>query len=298
MSPTTAIVDLARSASAARGFLEASSVVDVEEPLAGALAGALARAWAKARAAWDFDIDPCVFATYLGRRFSPEAFIEGDLPVADLYLACGCLLEQDKAFEAFTRTFGPDVERIAARLRHRDPDELAQLTRHRLLVHAPGREAGLSAFDGRGSLRSFVRVTALRLGLDQARVESRQHPTETLVQDVLPAPEDPPELAYLKLVYGEQFREALVTAVQSLSARDRNVLRYRHVEGLDAGQIGALYDVHEASVRRWVAQARAHIVAATRQAMLDGFGLPASELDSVMRLLRSELDVSLISLFR
>jgi RNA polymerase sigma-70 factor (ECF subfamily) len=118
------------------------------------------------------------------------------------------------------------------------------------------------------------------------------------VQDVLPAPEDPPELAYLKLVYGEQFREALVTAVQSLSARDRNVLRYRHVEGLDAGQIGALYDVHEASVRRWVAQARAHIVAATRQAMLDGFGLPASELDSVMRLLRSELDVSLISLFR
>ena len=57
-------------------------------------------------------------------------------------------------------------------------------------------------------------------------------------------------------------------------------------------------DVHRATVARWLAELREHLLAATRAHLAESLQLKEDELDSLIRLLRTELSLSLSPLGR
>ncbi len=78
----------------------------------------------------------------------------------------------------------------------------------------------------------------------------------------------------------------------ALSPGERNLLRQHFSDGLTVDEIGALHGVHRATAARRVAKARSQLFAGTRRTLMDNLGLNRSELDSVMRMIESNVHVS------
>jgi RNA polymerase sigma-70 factor, ECF subfamily len=108
----------------------------------------------------------------------------------------------------------------------------------------------------------------------------------------------PTKLALLKQRHGAEFRASLREAIDALSPRERNVLRLHLLEGMSLEEVGRVYDAHRASVARWIARARTEILADTRKRLSARLRLQEGEFDSLMGLVRSDLDQSLRRYFR
>lgn len=79
----------------------------------------------------------------------------------------------------------------------------------------------------------------------------------------------------------------------SLTEQQRAVLRQYHIDGLTIDQLAALYRINRATAARWVARARLDVVTITRARLIADSGLPSADVDSIIRLVRSQLSISL-----
>jgi RNA polymerase sigma-70 factor (ECF subfamily) len=215
--------------------------------------------------------------------------------VHDLYLACGCAQGDKVALRAFEGILKPEVAAALARLRcsASTADEVGQIIRTRVLVTEGGVPPRIAGYLGQGSLRSWVRVMATREALMILR-KARSEP-DAVDAHLLEAetPEDDPEIAHFKRVYRSEFEASFRVALATLTPRERNLLRQSFVHGLTVARVGALYKVHGATASRWIAQAREKLLAATKQELIERLQIETHELESIMRLIRSRLDVSL-----
>lgn len=71
------------------------------------------------------------------------------------------------------------------------------------------------------------------------------------------------------------------------------MLRYNVLKGLNIAEIGAIYQVHRATVARWIAHARELLLQSTRERLTQRLHAADHELDSILRLIESQMDVSL-----
>lgn len=209
----------------------------------------------------------------------------------DLDLARSALAGDD---DAVRRVHALCAEVVPAALaRSRVPsswsDEIAQRVRTRLLV---GETPRLAGYTGRGPLRAWLKVAALRTGLDLARRGRREETLEERILEATPG-EDGPELQYLKAHYQDRFKAAFAAALEDLSDRDRRVLKLRILDGLNIDAIGALHGVHRATAARWIDKAREALGAGVRRRLERELAGDAKELDSILRLIRSRIDLSL-----
>ena len=101
------------------------------------------------------------------------------------------------------------------------------------------------------------------------------------------------ELAYLRERYAKDFKEAFRQALSTLSRRDRTVLRMRFFDGLKYEQIARAYRVNASTVMRWLERQKEVLFKETRRHLAHKLALTSSELDSLLKVLRSEIDVSL-----
>jgi RNA polymerase sigma-70 factor (ECF subfamily) len=97
----------------------------------------------------------------------------------------------------------------------------------------------------------------------------------------------------LKQRYKPEFEQALEQAFTGLEAREGNVLRLHFLDGLAPTAIAAMYCVSVRTVQRWLASAEQQLLAGVRQILRERLELRASELDSLLGLVRSQLSVSL-----
>jgi RNA polymerase sigma-70 factor (ECF subfamily) len=102
-----------------------------------------------------------------------------------------------------------------------------------------------------------------------------------------------PELENAKAHYVEQFKQAFSAALRGLPARDRTLLRQHVIDGLTIDQLGALYHVHRATAARGLERARRAVLAATRARLSATLQVRTGELDSILRLIRSRIEVTL-----
>jgi RNA polymerase sigma-70 factor, ECF subfamily len=124
----------------------------------------------------------------------------------------------------------------------------------------------------------------------------REQPmTASQVAALAPAVDDP-ALKYLKAKFADEFEVALARACAALTDRDRTILRLRFADDLNIDQIGGLYGVHRATVARWIARIRDEIFATTRRELVGRLKLSDSDFDSLLRLARSQLDLSLTAI--
>lgn len=288
----------------------AASATRVEElALASGLAissqPAAAAAWEllvnTARAKWpDVKLDEDQLARFVGERLHGEDLPTalGTAPAADLALAAACAAQEPTAHAAFDAVL---VEVNAAGAATNAPkdlvDEVKQLLRLQLLVDKPDKPAGIAGYRGKGPLRGWVRITATRELIRHKKKLQRETPIERSLEGLLTSGVDP-ALAALKGEYRAEFALALREAIDDLTAEDRTLLRQQIVDGMSIDAVGAAYGVHRATAARWLTRARASLVNATHTRLAARLKLPVEQIDSVIRLVSSQLDASVIRYLR
>ncbi len=239
------------------------------------------------------------FRAYVAERTAEGPPAE-ERDLSALFLACACVRGVPEAIGAFEKEYVGEIRRAGerARLTGDGVTELTQVLRQELLVGRDGGRPKLAEYGGRGDLRGWLRVTAMRAAL---KVKKRsQHDAaapahqgnESLFAEMRSAGDDP-ELSYMKALYGDAFRAAFGLAAQSLDPRDRNLLRQHFVEGKTIDNLGTLYGVHRATAARWIQGAREKLLSATRREFAHRAQVSPRECESVLRLVQSRFDVTL-----
>ncbi len=141
-------------------------------------ADAIATALAEDRRAWPgIDVGADELAEYVRARLEPVTTgatfsdrIDG-LHTADLFLACACARGDTAAIESFRRAFNRDLAALFARpdSRGTDREDLVQKLFERLFVAEGGKPPRITEYRGRGSMRTWLRVVALRVRLNAER---------------------------------------------------------------------------------------------------------------------------------
>jgi RNA polymerase sigma-70 factor (ECF subfamily) len=242
------------------------------------------------------DLAPERFVAHLARRLPAAATAADlhDLRAAELYLACACADGDSAAIELFERRYFGEVDAAAARMRCPPAiaDDVKQILGRVLFVAEGERAPATAGYGGRGDLRGWVRVSAVRELQRLLAKEKRSVPfEEERFLDAL-APEQDPELGYLRARYQRELAEALAAAIAATPERERALLRLAVLHGLGIDGIGRLYGVHRATAARWLARARAGILERTRAELAHRVGVAATDVDSIIRLVQSRLDVS------
>lgn len=240
----------------------------------------------------DLALFAAALATTLDHAANVEAGVAAlaQLAVADLYLAAACARGDSRALRWFERSCGPELDRVIAR----SPGlglsaaEFGQLVIVRLVLAEPERQAKILSYRGQGSLRAWVRVTAARLVIDLSRRRAEPAGSDALL-DQLSGGEDL-ELEHLRDRFGPELQASFAAALAQLSVRQRNLLRQRHIHDISADALARLYAVHRSTVFVWLEQARVALLGHVRTALLAR--VPGHELDSVVGVLGSRLDVS------
>jgi RNA polymerase sigma-70 factor (ECF subfamily) len=210
---------------------------------------------------------------------------------ADLRFAAACGAGDPSALAELERHHLPALRGPLAKLGLDDAGiaETLQMVREELLVARDGRAAKILDYSGRGALQGWLRSVAVRTGLRLIKTTPK-HAELADDHDQLAAD---PELAYMKRTYGEVFHRALATALGELSAKDRLLLKQRFKHQMGVVELGTQYGVNAGTISRWVQTARDALAGLTRSAMMRELGVGTVDLDSILRLIHSQLDVSL-----
>jgi RNA polymerase sigma-70 factor (ECF subfamily) len=213
---------------------------------------------------------------------------------ADLYLACACSVGDPHAIAAFEREHGPTIAAAAQRIDRTQHfvDEVVQLSRERLLLAPPGGEPRIAEYAGQGPLRAWLRIAAMRIAMNLLRERKR----DMLVDDeaffdvVGDGSDD--ERKQARARYGEACSAALRAAFAKLTARERNLLRMHHLHGLTVDELAPTFRVHRATVARWIANAREHLLEQTRAHLRDRLSIGDATVDSILRELAGQIEIS------
>lgn len=288
-----------------RVSLAAVLVASAPPVVASALAGApdleatLRRIVDVGRAAWPaIAVDEGAMVEHLARAL-PEADALDAIATANaegLALAVGCARGDPSALETLDAIVIAESAAVGARMRfdHSAVDELEQALREKLLVGTAGTPPRIAQYAARGPFAGWIRVIATREALTLRRRTVAATPPGPLepVEELVAASDDV-EMEHLRTRYSSDFKAAFQDALAALSVEDRNVLRMHLLDGLNIDEMGALFQVHRATAARWIGRARDKVASDTRRLLLERLRLSETELESLMGVVLSQLDVSL-----
>lgn len=245
--------------------------------------------------------DEAAFVSWVEGRYVSEDPLDAHLP--DVVLALACERGLPRALELFERELGPVVAGALTRFRVSSAlaDDLGQRVRERLFVARGETRPKIAEYSGKSSLSAWVRAVTARVAIDELRKARRpEEPGRRDADEELAdaAGIDDPDLRVLLETYGDGFKAAFQAALAALPERDRLLLRLSVVDGMGVDAIGALHGVHKATAARWIAKAREDLADGTRTRLGERFRLSRTELESITRLCRSQVDVSLVRLLR
>lgn len=257
---------------------------DVAEPLSEIVANARQR--------WPgIHCDLELFRKHLEHvRVTPAALaLHGE----DLLLAASCAAADPvglRIFEAqYIATIAPCLQRFRAA-----PDfvrEVQQDLRCRLLAPPEPR---IATYHATGPLAAWVRVAAVRVGLNLRRTV-RRRAEDLLVDELLvdvPMACDHAERSRYSQILAAAIRDAFA----QLPRQQRNLLRLHYADRLSLQQLADLDRVHRATVARRLVEARRSILGQVESEIRGQFSLTPSEFQSMLGFIDSRLGVSLSSL--
>lgn len=261
-----------------------------------AVSAALVRAADEALQRWpSVKLELDRFASHVA-RLAGDGAVDAVLPelsLCDLFLAAAAAALDPAAVAAVDRLIIELAGPIAAAARAPDDlrDEATQVVRALVLLPRESRPPAILDYGGRGPLGGWLRIVVTR---EIVRLLRRGGRELELGDALAEAPVDDPVLRGLKERYRGELAEAFRESLVALGARERTLLRYQLVDGLSIDEIGAIHRVHRATAARWLARVREQLVASTRERLAGRLRLDEAEVASIIRLVRSQLDVSIV----
>ncbi len=218
----------------------------------------------------------------------------------ELALALAAGRGHPAAIAAIERNHGGMLDAICwryASLGHSIAD-LRQILREKLYVAPPGGRPKLAEYAGHGAFASWLRITAVRALLDLGKRKDRAR--EAPSADAELAMPDPGDLSLevIKAEYRAVVSEAMRNAAARLDLADRHLLHQHFVAGLSIDELGVALGIHRATAARRVQRARMTYIDDVRALLAARLQLPRDELDGVIGMVLSRLDVSIPRLLR
>jgi len=257
----------------------------------------LDRQFRAGREAWpEIEVDRERFVTELQRRVSGvEGLGLASVRGADVYIAIACVDGNQKAIETVRALLAREADFASTKTtasRDQVTEVVLRLSRI-LFVDEPERPAALREYSGRGDLKSYLRVTAMR---DLVKIVNKGRrevgiEDDDLLDRIVPASD--PELSILRAQYRDVVDEAMREALRTLDERGRALLRYAFVDGWNVDRVGELYNVHRATAARWIAAVREQLGDRIRDQLAARLRVAVDDVDSIVRLVQSRIDVSL-----
>jgi len=229
----------------------------------------------------------------LARSLADRGIDPATACVADLALALAIARGDVAALRAFDALLASEVP---AAIAHLDggtamTSDVVHAVRARVLGAGPAAPGKLADYRGRGDLRGWLRVVAVREALQVIRQRRREAPLPD--DHDLAARLAPIEPAVLDERERRAHRDAFRAALSSLTARDRNLLRQHYLHRATLDELAALHGVHRATAARWLAELRATLLHQTRRHVASALGLDGDALDSEMRRVAAGLEITL-----
>lgn len=268
------------------------------EPAIARLDGLLASRLAESRARWPgIELADDEFLNHLATRLPADSTITAAVStacVSDLWLACALARGDAAALRVFETTY---LRGLDAAIAHLDggsalADDVRHAVRERVLGTAAGGLSKIDEYRGRGDLRGWLKVVAVREALQLLRARRREAPlvSDDVLADRL---DDRAPADAISADERRVYREAFTTALATLTARERNLLRQQYLFGASIDEVAVLHGVHRATVARWIARVREMVLRRTRRHIGEALQLSGVDLDSVMGRIANHLDYSL-----
>jgi RNA polymerase sigma-70 factor (ECF subfamily) len=185
----------------------------------------------------------------------------------DLAIATAALAGQPEGFQR--------LEQLLATLPF--PDEVIQAVRQRVLV-----ERKLAAFDGRGSLRAWLKTVAARLEVDLQRASREDSTEDRLLERLLP-PSANLEHELITTEARHLMRGAVQAALERLPARHRLWVQLYYLDDMTLTAIAELHAVAPSTVMRALRGAIDELKALVRGHLVDAHRLGTASIDSLVR---------------
>lgn len=258
-----------------------------------------ARITAAGRAAWP---EVAIGADVVARHLATRAPEDVGLPEhdADVYLAIALAASDPAALRIFEDKLVPQIDQALRRLRlpATTKDEVRQTVRFDLLV-GDGTPK-IADYAGRGELAGWLRVTATRKALTLLRKTNaaREDSLDDMLLDHWPDASANPGKEHLRTTYTAELKRAIHDAFAALEVRQRNLLRQHILDELTIDDLARLYHAHRATCARWLADARAELGKATRKRLIASLGIDRDDVDSLLRFLDSDIELSISRIMR
>jgi RNA polymerase sigma-70 factor, ECF subfamily len=248
----------------------------------------------------DVDVSEDAYRDELVRRLGGEATADGlaRCHADDVYLAIAACRGDPVAIARVEHQLARELAAAAPRT-HATPEQLADArgaVRELLFTDTPERIAALRSFAGRGDLSGYLRVIVTRELVKVVQRGRREAPHEDAELLGLLSTGGDPELSLLREHYREGVTACVRDALGKLDARSRGLLRYQLVDGLTVDRVGELHGVHRATAARWIVDAREKLGELIRAEVMAQLKVSRDEVDSIVRLVQSRVDLSLARL--
>lgn len=243
-------------------------------------------------------LDRVAFARHVATCVNRDAIIDSleRLHWGDLWVVFGAISGDPIAWGILETQYYSGAIRVLGRLKL-SPSELDDVTQHtrvRLFSPGPRGVAKLEQYEARGALSSWLKMVVTRGAIDFLSKKAVEIPAfGNDFWDALPAPQDDSEMALLRRHYGAQLKGIVEAVVGEMEEGEKAVLRYHLVEGLTIDDIAAILGIHRATVARRINKARDAMARNTRERMREHLRVSASQLVSVMRLIDTQIELSL-----
>jgi len=238
--------------------------------------------------------DPVEFARAVAERLEHHPL--SALTPADLFLAQGAVAGDPVALKAFSQLAHHRVPRVLASMRPSPAlvEEVDERLQEKLIVCARGKKPKLSEYQGTGTLAAWVGVAAVRIAIELIRLKRYQNAV-TLDEGSLDArlAGGDPEFDLLKSAHSRRFKEAFQAAFVKLPIEDRSLLRMHLKDGLSIDQLGVMFQIHRATAARRIGRAKEALLEGVRVVLSAKFRMSDDEIDSDLRKIEPNLDLSL-----
>lgn len=228
-------------------------------------------------------------------RFGAEVPSEA-AAMLDEYLRVACLARAPGSVETLEAQFiGPLRPVLERRCGDRQlVDDALQNLRQKLLL---GDSPRLETYQSTGHLRAWLQVVGVRVCQDLARQRGARWARESALKDDWPASTGALDARVEREELDGLFVEALREVIRSLPPRERYALRMHVLAGWNVTQIGEALGIHRASAARWIVAAKDKINASVRALLAERLELDKDELNRVLDLFSTQLNVRLTRLF-